>query len=91
MKQLPQQDNIKIVIEKSDGLLWGRVEGHGSFMPTPYGENTQQVVENLKELISDYIKHEGKKDGFWKNVDFNNLDIEFKYNLQTCFHGYNNE
>jgi len=85
MKSALQQNKIEIIIEKHDGLLWGRVEGDGSFMPTPYGENTQQVIENLKELISDYITHEGKQDAFWKNVDLNNLDIEFKYDLQAYF------
>ena len=54
-------------------------------MPTPYGDNTQQVVENLKELIYDYVSHEGKGDPHWNKVDMNSLSIELKYDLQAYF------
>jgi len=78
-------DKLEIIIEKNDGLLWGRVENKGKFMPTPYGTSTAKVILNLKELIFDYIKHEGKKDPFWKKVDLNNVAFEFKYDLESYF------
>ena len=76
---------IEIIIEKNDGLLWGRVENSGNFMPTPYGETTTQVIENLKELILDYITNEGKNDKYWNSIDLNNLHFEFSYDLQAYF------
>ena len=80
-----ENEKIEIIIEKNDGLLWGRVEGRGNYMPTPYGENTAMVLENLKELVHDYVSNEGKKDPFWKKIDLESLKIEFKYDLQSYF------
>jgi len=82
-------DKIEIIIEKNDGLLWGRVEEKGNFMPTPYGETTAELLANLKDLISDYVKHEGKKDIFWSKLDLNNLRYEFKYDLESYFQEHN--
>ncbi len=78
-------EKLEIIIEKNDGLLWGRVEAKGKFMPTPYGTTTSRVISNLKELITDYIKHEGKRDTFWSKVDLNNITFEFKYDLESYF------
>jgi hypothetical protein len=76
---------IEIIIEKNDGLLWGRVEGMGNHLLTPYGETTDKVIENLKELVQDYLAHEGKKDKYWNKVNLKNIDFEFKYDLQAFF------
>lgn len=76
---------LEIIIEKNDGLLWGRVENSGNFMPTPYGETTTQVIENLKELILDYITNEGKDDIYWTGINLDNLHFEFSYDLQAYF------
>jgi hypothetical protein len=80
-----ENEKIEIIIEKNDGLLWGRVEGRGNYMPTPYGESTAKVLSNLKELVHDYVSNEGKKDPFWKKIDLESLKIEFKYDLQAYF------
>jgi hypothetical protein len=66
--------------------LWGRVENSGDFMPTPYGKNTTQVVNNLRELIHDYVTNEGKKDKYWSKIDPEMLEFEFRYDLQAYFH-----
>jgi hypothetical protein len=76
---------IEIIIEKNDGLLWGRVENMGSHLLTPYGETTEKVIENLRDLVQDYLAHEGKKDKFWNKVDIHNIDFEFRYDLQAFF------
>src|SRR6266567_9527226 len=76
---------IEIIIEKNDGLLWGRVVNMGNYFLTPYGETTDKVIENLKELIQDYLTNEGKEDKFWNKIDWKNIDFEFKYDLQAFF------
>jgi hypothetical protein len=76
---------LEIVIEKNDGLLWGRIEDKGNFMPTPYGKTTKEVIQNLKSLITDYVQNEGKKDKFWSQLDLNNVRFEFSYDLQAYF------
>ncbi|HLZ89330.1 MAG TPA: hypothetical protein VKQ52_18880 [Puia sp.] len=76
---------IEVIIEKNDGVLWGRVENMGDHLLTPYGESTNEVIKNLKELVRDYLAHEGKKDKFWNRVDINKVDFEFSYDLQAFF------
>ncbi len=69
---------IEIIIEKNDGLLWGRVETK-SWMPTPFGKTIEDVVKNLKELVADYILHEGKSDKAWNKLNWKTVEFEFKY------------
>ena len=80
-----RRTKIEVIIELKDGTLWGIVENKGNFVATPYGKNVDQLIENLKELIIDYQKHEGKKDKFWSKVDVNNLEFDIKYELQAFF------
>jgi len=79
---------IRLVIEKNDGLLWGRVEGKG-WMPTPYGETVGEVIENLKELVADYVAHEGKNDKAWNKINWNNVELELMYDLVVFFETFN--
>jgi len=84
-KKAKTKHRIEVIIEKNDGLLWGRVEGLGSFMPTPYGATTAKVIENMKELLADYVKHEGKKDPYWSKVDLTSSEFVFSYDLESYF------
>lgn len=76
---------LDLVIEKHDGMLWGRIEGKGKFMPTPYGETKLALLKNLKDLIRDYQAHEGKKDKFWKGIDVKAMSLHISYDLQAFF------
>ena len=76
---------LQVIIEKNDGMLWGRVEGKGHYMPTPYGKTKDAVIKNLKELLEDYQAHEGKSDKFWSKVDVSTIDIEIHYDLEAFF------
>jgi predicted RNase H-like HicB family nuclease len=83
---------LQIILEKNDGILWGRVEEIGNYMPTPYGKTKAEVVQNLKELIKDYQAHEGKADKIWSKVNIDKLELEIRYDLQAFFmeHDYLN-
>ncbi len=76
---------LQIIIEKNDGMLWGRVEGKGNYMPTPYGKTKDAVIKNLRDLIGDYQLHEGKTDKFWSKLDVNKMEIEIQYDLEAFF------
>lgn len=76
---------IQIIIEKHDGLLWGRVEDCGHFMPTPYGKTKDVVIANLKSLVNDYVSNEGKKDPFWSKIDLEKIEFRFAYDLEAYF------
>ena len=80
---------IEIIIEKKDGILWGIVEGKGNFVPTPYGKTKDEVITNLKILIREYQKNEGKKDPFWSKVTVEHMDVSVSYDLQAFFKEFN--
>ncbi len=79
---------LEIIVEKNDGLLWGRVEGK-NWMPTPYGTTIKELVENLKDLVADHILHEGKNDKEWNSIDWQMLELVFKYDLAAFFETFN--
>lgn len=76
---------IEVIIEKGDGELWGRIEGKGNFFPTTVGATTQEVLDNLKDLIQDHLEHEGKDDKYWKKAIGQELEFELAYDLQAFF------
>jgi hypothetical protein len=61
--------NVDVIIEKSENVLYGRIEGNQYFSPVTAADTEKEVLENLKMLIKDYQEHEGKEDGFWVRVD----------------------
>ena len=75
---------IELILEKNDGFLWGRVEAPG-WMPTPYGATINDVIENLKELVADYVAHEGKNDKAWNKIDWSKVTFDFRYDLVAFF------
>jgi predicted RNase H-like HicB family nuclease len=80
---------IEVIIEKKDGMLWGIVENKGNFVATPYGKTKDEVLTNLKELITDYQQNEGKKDKFWNEVDVEKMEVNISYDLQAFFKEFN--
>jgi hypothetical protein len=79
---------IEIIIEKNEGVFWGRIEGKG-WMPTPYGNTVAEMIANLKELVSDYVKHEGMNDKTWNKINWNSVALDFKYDLVAFFETFN--
>ena len=79
---------IELILEKNDGLILGRTDNEG-WMPTPYGKTINEVVENLKELVNDYVTHEGKNDKAWNNLNWGKVAFDFKYDLVAFFEAFN--
>ena len=79
---------IELILEKNEGLFWGRVESKG-WMPTPYGKTINEVVDSLKELVDDYVCNEGISDKKWNKIDWNTVVFEFKYDLVAFFETFN--
>jgi len=76
---------IQVIIEKSDDGLYGRIEGRKSYLPVTFGNSKKEVLQNLKELIKDYQKHERNGDSFWLKLDIEALQFEIAYDLQSFF------
>lgn len=83
---------IKVIIEKGDGELWGRIEGKGKYLPVTVGGTVKEVLANLKLLIRDYLAHEGKKNTAWQKIDPAKIEWELFYDLKGFFveHDYLN-
>ena len=88
MKSSGKMKKIELIIEKNDGLLWGRIEGKG-WMPTPYGKTINEIISNLKELVADYVTHEGKNDKSWNKINWNTIEFDLKYDLVAFFETFN--
>ncbi len=76
---------LQVIIEKSDDGLYGRIEGRKSYLPVTFGNSKKEVLQNLKELIKDYQKHERNGDSFWLKLDIEALQFEIAYDLQSFF------
>ncbi len=79
---------IELIIEKSEGMLWGRTDGKG-WMPTPCGGTIDEVIANLKELAGDYVANEGKHDKAWNRIDWAYVTYDLKYDLVAFFETFN--
>ncbi len=71
---------VNVIIERGNKEFWGRIEGY-EFLPVTVGSNVEEVLENLKTLIADYIKHEGKDNKNWKRVEVNKITFDAHYDL----------
>lgn len=78
---------IKIILEKSDGELYARIDDP-EFLYTTTGTDKKEIEKNLKDLIADFIKHEGKDSKRWNNININELTFEYVYDLTAFFEVY---
>ena len=76
---------LLIIIEKGDGVLWGRIENKGEFLPVTTGKNTKEIIKNMSDLITGYQQHEGRNDAAWKKVDVKKVQWELRYDVQAFF------
>lgn len=81
--------SLTIIFEKSDDELWGRIESSDFFLST-VGKTKEEVVENLKESLEDFILHEGRGLEFWKDKTLNDFTFDFQYDLAEFFNEYQN-
>ncbi len=69
---------VQAIIEQTPTEFWRRIEGF-KFLPVTVGENTNEVLNNFRLLITDYIEHEGKGDPKWQGVGVDNLIFKLSY------------
>ena len=76
-----------MIIEKGKKEFWGRIEGY-DFLPVTVGRNIDEVLDNLRMLIADYIENEGQNDKRWKNADAAKIEFDLHYDLRAFFDRY---
>lgn len=59
---------LTITLEKGDDELWGRIEAPG-FLHVTVGNSVDEVTANLRDLVADFLEHEGKDMPEWKRPD----------------------
>lgn len=78
--------SIDLIVEKSeDGHFWGRIEGYSDWMATGQGETIEDLIQEVKYAIEDYVEHEGKNHPFWSKVDLAAINFNLVYDLQAFF------
>lgn len=75
---------LSVIIEKSDGELWGRIESPETLLTTQ-GDTESQIIENLKELLIDFIENESNDFESWRNLKIENIEFEIVYDLTALF------
>lgn len=80
-----EKTRLTIIIEQGDGEFWGRLEDQHGFHPSTVADTVSGVIDNLKDLIGDYIRHEGQKSKFWKGLKIEQLTFDLRYDLQAFF------
>ena len=79
---------LKIILEKGDEELWGRIEAPG-FLHTTVGNSIEEVTANLRDLVVDYLEHEGKDMPYWKGVSETDITYDYEYDLTALFEVFN--
>jgi len=75
---------LELVLEKGDGEWWGRLEGvPGSALYTN-GTSIEEVTENLRDLLADYLEHEGQEQQEWRTISPDSVEFIYTYDL-TAF------
>jgi predicted RNase H-like HicB family nuclease len=72
------------MIEWEDGEFGAHVKAPGFLFATA-GDSVDKVLENLRNLIADYLKHEGKNSAEWHGTQATDIQFECVYNLGAFF------
>ncbi len=76
---------LTIIIEKSEGELWGRIENVPEYLPVTSGASVEEIEQGLRDLLDDYIEHEGNAHAEWKSVRPSDIQFEHVYDLSAFF------
>lgn len=75
---------LTVTIEWMDGKFGGRVKAPG-FLFTTEDETVKAVTDNLRDLIADYLAHEGRSAPEWQGIDAREIEFELVYELAAFF------
>ena len=55
------------------------------FLLTTQGDTVAGVLENLRNLLMDYLAHEGKNNQEWQNIKADEITFDCEYDLAAFF------
>jgi hypothetical protein len=75
---------LTIMVEWVDDGFGGHVKAPG-FLFTTEADSVRKVTDNLRDLIADYLKHEGSVTAEWQGIEADNIQFECIYDLRAFF------
>jgi len=76
---------LSIVIENGDNELWARIENIPDYLPVTSGKTLEEVTNNLKLLLEDFITEDGKAYDQWRSTGIEDIEFEYVYDLSAFF------
>lgn len=71
---------LNVTIERDDtDEVAGWISETDRFLLTTVGVSEQEVLNNLRDLLADYIVHEGVEYDEWRDVDVSQIIFEISY------------
>jgi len=78
------QRKLAVVIEWIDGGFGAYVKAPG-FLFTTEGDSVEQVVRQLRDLVADYLRHEGRQSPEWQGIEADDLHFDCYFDLKAFF------
>ncbi|MCU7550719.1 hypothetical protein OCK74_16495 [Chitinophagaceae bacterium LB-8] len=75
---------LPVRIDWEEHKFGAQVKAPG-FLLTTQGETVPGVLENLRNLLADYLAHEGKSNPEWQNIKAEEIRFECEYDLAAFF------
>lgn len=77
--------NLSLVLERGDDdEIGGSVDAPGFFYTT-VGRTEAEIVSNMRNLIADFLEHEGKDMPEWQSISANEIQFTIEYDLTALF------
>jgi hypothetical protein len=76
--------NLTVQIGWEDHQFGAQLKAPG-FLFTTEGHSVPGVLENLRNLIADYLTHEGKDNPHWQGIGVDDITLECVYDLAAFF------
>ncbi|MDJ1468165.1 hypothetical protein [Xanthocytophaga flava] len=87
MKNLKQ---LTVILEKADNGFWARIETIRDYGPNGHGETIEELEQDLRNSLTDYLENEGKDNPDFAGLTANDIEFIYEYDLQAFFekHSY---
>ena len=78
--------NLTIVLERGKNKdIWGLVRSENAFTIVEVQESTEALTDSLRDLVQDYIDHEGQDNADWRDVKAKNIEFDYAYTVIGLF------
>jgi hypothetical protein len=75
---------LPVSIDWEEHKFGAQVKAPG-FLLTTQGDTVAGVLENLRNLLTDYLAHEGKNNPDWQTIKAEEITFECEYDLAAFF------